>query len=100
MALYKTPLGRFRILAFLEGTSLLAILIVTMPLKYLANLPEPNQIVGMTHGLLFVLYCLYAVQLKIEQGWKTKTLLQALLASVIPGGTFYFDKRVLKNLDF
>ena len=43
----KTPLGRFHVLAFAEGASLILILLVTMPLKYLLNIPGPNSVVGM-----------------------------------------------------
>ena len=49
MDLMKTPLGRFRILAFMEGLSYLAILFITMPLKYLYEMPLPNLVVGMAH---------------------------------------------------
>ena len=92
--LLKTRIGRLRILAFAEGTSLLAILFVTMPLKYGFDMPGPNMVVGLVHGLLFVLYCLFVVQVKIEHDWSTKTLLLALLASVIPFGTFWADAKI------
>ncbi len=97
LELLKTQLGRLRILAFAEGTSFLLILFVTMPLKYIYDMPGPNQIVGMIHGLLFVLYCLLVIQVKIEHNWNTKMLLLALLASVIPFGTFWADKRLFRE---
>lgn len=37
--LFRTQIGRFRIIAFTEGVSFLLILFVTMPLKYLLGMP-------------------------------------------------------------
>ncbi len=94
--LIKTNLGRFRMLAFAEGVSFLIILFITMPLKYVFDNPMPNKIFGMAHGLLFVLYLLWAVQLKIEEGWSIKKLALAILASIVPFGTFWADKQLLR----
>lgn len=96
MELIKTQIGRLRILAFMEGVSFLLILFVTMPLKYLLHLPGPNYFFGMVHGLLFVLYVMAVVQVKIEQNWGLKKTFLALLASVIPFGTFWADHKLFK----
>ena len=55
--LLKTPLGRLRIVAFVEGCSYL-LLGITMVLKYRFSMPRPNYVVGMAHGVLFVLLVL------------------------------------------
>ena len=95
--LFKTQLGRLRILAFVEGISFLLILFVTMPLKYVFSMPQPNKVSGMVHGLLFVLYIFAVIQVKIEQNWGWKKLTLALLASIIPFGTFWADKKLFQN---
>lgn len=92
--LFKTEIGRLRIMAFFEGVSLLLIIFVTMPLKYLADMPEPNMYIGMSHGILFLLYILAVIRVKIEYDWSFKTMLWAFLASVVPFGTFIADKRI------
>jgi integral membrane protein len=51
--LLKTALGRLRIVAFIEGCSYL-LLGFTMILKYKFSIPQPNYIVGLAHGILFV----------------------------------------------
>ncbi|MFN3316530.1 MAG: DUF3817 domain-containing protein, partial [Raineya sp.] len=43
----------FRKVAFAEGISYL-LFALTMPLKYIFKIPEPNYVVGLAHGLLFV----------------------------------------------
>jgi integral membrane protein len=96
MSLINTQLGRLRLVAFAEGVSFLILLFITMPLKYLFQLPEPNLFFGMAHGLLFVLYVLAVVQITIEKSWNMKKMFLALLASVIPFGTFWADKKLFK----
>ncbi|MEZ4904566.1 MAG: DUF3817 domain-containing protein [Spirosomataceae bacterium] len=95
--LFKTQIGRLRILAFVEGISFLIILFVTMPLKYYAAMPQPNKIFGMAHGLLFILYVLaHIIQSKIEYNWPMKKTFLALLASIIPFGTFWADAKLFR----
>ena len=97
LTLLKTQIGRLRILAFIEGSSFLVILFITMPLKYGFNIPEPNKYFGMLHGVLFILYLLWVLLVKIEQNWTLKTMLLAMLASVVPFGTFWADKKLFKT---
>lgn len=87
----------FRGISFLEGVSLLILLFIAMPIKYVWGNPEYVRIVGMAHGLLFVVYVLLAIMHKFELDWKIKTLGIVLLASVIPFGTFYIDKKYLRK---
>lgn len=87
----------FRGISLLEGLSLLALLFIAMPLKYIWGNPEYVRIIGMAHGLLFVAYVLFAIMTKFELNWKIKTLFIVFAASVIPFGTFYVDKKYLSN---
>ncbi|MBL7805454.1 MAG: DUF3817 domain-containing protein [Saprospiraceae bacterium] len=95
--LLQTQIGRLRVLAFAEGVSFLVILFVTMPLKYLYHMPDPNKFFGLVHGLLFVLYVLAVMQIKVEQDWPAKKTFWALLASIIPFGTFWADKKLFQT---
>ena len=90
-------LRKFRILAFVEGVSCIVNLSITMPLKSWYDLPGPNKVLGMVHGLLFLGYCAYALQLKWERGWSTVKLLLLWLASVVPFGTFVADYKLLRE---
>ncbi|WP_062057619.1 DUF3817 domain-containing protein [Aquimarina longa] len=90
-------ISSFRIISYLEGISYLLILFVTMPLKYMFEYPEPNQVIGMAHGFLFLIYIVFAILVKYEKNWNSKTLAIVLLCSVIPFGTFWMDKKYLKQ---
>lgn len=97
LSLLKSSLGRLRIVAFLEGVSLLLLLGIAMPLKYMAGLPEAVRIVGMAHGVLFVLYVLLVAQVAIERSWSWKKAILSILASIVPFGTFYADAKWFKE---
>ncbi|WP_181956082.1 DUF3817 domain-containing protein [Dyadobacter psychrotolerans] len=92
-SLLKTSLGRLRIVAVLEGISFLVLLGIAMPLKYMAGIPQAVRIVGMAHGVLFVLYVLLLLQVAIERSWSWKKSILAFIASFIPFGTFYADAK-------
>ncbi|WP_339610924.1 DUF3817 domain-containing protein [uncultured Planktosalinus sp.] len=83
----------FKITALWEGVSLLVLLFIAMPLKYLLNQPEMVSIVGMIHGILFLAYVVLAFMVYNELNWNFKTLFIVLFASVIPFGTFYIEKK-------
>ena len=93
-----TPLGRLRLLGFLEGTSLLILLFIAMPIKYMLDNPLMVKIVGQIHGILFILFVLQTIQTSIEYRWKfTSVTWKVLLASFIPFGTFYVDSKILSK---
>jgi integral membrane protein len=94
-----TRLGRLKLVALLEGISLLVLLFVAMPLKYIWGKPWLVQNIGMIHGLLFILYVLQVIQAKVELGWHTGKTLLALTLSVVPLGTFYVTERMLPKLN-
>lgn len=83
----------FKFLAIAEGISFLLILFITMPLKYIFHMPMPNKIVGMLHGFLFIAYVVMVFMVKDHFKWDTKKTIMALLASIIPFGTFYIEKK-------
>lgn len=87
-----THLGRFRLIALLEGISFLILLFVAMPLKYFAGFPEAVASVGMAHGVLFIAYMLLLVVVKEDQKWGLVLFAKSALVSFVPFGTFYADK--------
>ncbi len=96
MELLRTSIGRLRIVGFFEGVSFLVLLLIAMPLKYMFDMPAAVKTVGMAHGILFILYIFGVVQVKIERGWNFRKTLIALVASVVPLGTFYADAKLFK----
>lgn len=85
----------FKKLAIAEGISFLIILGITMPLKYIMNYGMPNKIIGMIHGALFIYYVIAVFLVKNQFKWNAKETFIALLASIIPFGTFYVEKKMI-----
>jgi integral membrane protein len=83
--------------ALAEGVSFLTLLFVAMPMKYFLGMPEVVRVVGSIHGVLFILYVGLLAMLHVKQRWAFTFSLYALLASVIPFGTFLLDKQLRKK---
>lgn len=89
-------LKQLRVLAILEGISYISFGL-TMPLKYLMDIKEPNFIVGMIHGVLFIAYCIWVILNHFSLKWTLKQTAILLVASLIPFMTFWADKRILSQ---
>jgi integral membrane protein len=83
-----------RLLALIEGVSLLLLLGVAMPLKYLADLPMAVKITGWTHGLLFVALCFVLLSVTLEKRWPLGRAVLVFLAALLPFGPFVIDRRL------
>lgn len=98
--LWNSNLGRLRIIGWLEGISLLLLVFVAVPLKYIARLPQLSEIMGPVHGALFLLFVFNALGVGVEQRWSFKAVTaKVLLACIVPFGTFYIDKHILSKID-
>jgi integral membrane protein len=96
--LLLTALGRLRVVGFLEGVSFVLLVGLAMPLKYFAGEPGAVRVVGMAHGILFLLYLLALFLASVEYGWKWRRIALLFVASLLPFGPFVVDARVLKKL--
>ena len=84
----------FRMTALAEGVSFLILLCIAMPMKYFMGMPEVVRVVGSIHGVLFLLYVGLLATLHMRQRWPVMFSLYALIAAVIPFGTFVLDKHL------
>jgi len=91
-----STIGRFRLVAILEGVSFLVLLGIAMPLKYFADMPLAVKYIGWVHGLLFVLFIVLLLKVSTLYKWGLGKVMAAFIASILPFGTFILDKK-LKN---
>jgi len=95
----KSKIGRLRLLGILEGVSLLVLLGIAVPMKYVAGNPELVKAIGPIHGVLFLLFVFNTLSVGIEYKWKfSTTTWKVLLACIIPFGTFYVDRSILSRM--
>ncbi len=85
-----SPSRALRFAAYAEGTTLLALVFIGMPLKHAFGIGLPNLILGPLHG--FVLFGYAGVLL--AEWYRARPALDwvvlAAIASLLPGGTFWF----------
>lgn len=90
----KSAIPLLRKVGLLEGISLLVLLFIAMPLKYIWGEPAAVKIVGWAHGALFVLFMLLVLRVYDQRGWPFKKVVFAFIAAFLPFGTFVFDKHL------
>lgn len=93
----SSALARFKFIGMLEGASFLILLLIGMPLKYIAKMPEAVYITGSLHGFLFVVYIIALLLAWNKEKWPFKTAFFAGAASVLPLGPFVFDRWLEKQ---
>ena len=86
----------FRFISFFEGISFLFLIVIAVPIKYFDGNEFYVKLLGMPHGILFVLYIVLLVFIKKQMKWNFKITGIVAIASIIPFGTFYVDKKYLR----
>jgi integral membrane protein len=90
-------LTRYRTLAYVVGVMLLVLVLVAMPLKYLAGMPGPVAVVGTAHGFLYAVYLLTAFDLALRARWTAKGTVLVLLAGTVPFLSFVAERIVTRK---
>ena len=89
----------FKFIAIAEGISYLVLFFNMLVIKRLN--PELYKSllypIGMAHGLLFISYVILAFIIWKNQQWTIKEFLIVQIASFLPFGTFYIEKKYLKH---
>ena len=77
-----SSIGRLRIISIVEGISFLVLVLVAMPMKYIWGMPNAVTVVGMVHGILFLLFCVALVNAVLVARWRLKPPLLIFLAGI------------------
>ncbi|MBA3666053.1 MAG: DUF3817 domain-containing protein [Bacteroidetes bacterium] len=96
-SLTQTVMGRFRLVAIMEGISYLILLCIAMPLKYMAGYKPGVLYVGWVHGVLFITFMLMLALVWIRYKWSFAKVMFAFIMSLVPFGTFMLDKKLRKE---
>ena len=90
-------LTRYRIIAWIVGVCLLTLVLVGMPLKYLADNDTVVAIVGPVHGFLFMAYLVLAFDLARRAKWELPRMLLVMAAGTIPFFSFWAERKVSRD---
>lgn len=93
----KSSIWWLRIIGIAEGISLLVLLCIAMPLKYIAGIPEAVKYTGWMHGLLFISFLIVVMFVYYKKNWPFTRVIIAFIAAFLPFGTFAFDKWLRKT---
>jgi integral membrane protein len=91
-------LQRYRVMANVVGVLLILLVVVAVPLKYLAGIPGPVTVLGTAHGWLYALFFLSAVDLALRAKWTLKGAVVALVLGTIPFLSFVAERSVTRKM--
>ena len=84
--------------AWATGVALLLLVLVAMPLKYLADSATMVRIVAPVHGWLYVGYVVTAFVVAYRLRWSPGRTVLLLLAGTVPFMSFVAERRVLRQV--
>jgi integral membrane protein len=90
-------LTRYRIIAWIVGVVLIALVVVGMPLKYLGDNDSVVAAVGPAHGFLFMVYVALTFDLGRRARWPLGRMLLVMLAGTIPFLSFWAERKVTRS---
>lgn len=96
---FRTSIGRLRIIAWLEGLSLLLLVFLAVPVKYIYGNDQLTRMLGPVHGALFLVFVFNAISVAVQYRWSFRyRTWKVLLACLVPFGTFYVDRKILSKI--
>jgi len=90
-------LQKMRVISVIEGSTLLLLLGVAVPLKHIFGIPTATAIVGPIHGIAFALYIWALVQTVSAGEWTGGEIARMVLAAFIPLGTFLNERALARR---
>lgn len=94
----RGALLRYRIMAYLVGTLLVVLVVVGVPLKYLAGNGLVVTLTGVPHGWLYMVLLITAYDLGRRVHWPWGRLLVIALAGTVPFLSFWAEYSARKDV--
>lgn len=95
----RSVLTRYRVMAYVTAVMLL-ILCLCMVFKYGFDKGEGlTLVVSQIHGVLYIVYLLFAFDLGSKAKWPIGKLLWVLIAGTIPTAAFFVERTVVREVE-
>lgn len=109
----KPLLNAYRVLATVVGLSIITLVVIGVPLKYVHTiwpsvLPEGstgwqlgsdiNLYLGTAHGFIYMLFVLVAFMLALRARWPVVFTVVTLLCGTIPFLSFWAERRAIRKV--
>ena len=85
-------LTRYRVMAWIVGVLLIALILVAVPLKYLGGIEGPVTVLGTLHGWLYFVFFLTACDLALRARWTLRGTVLVLVAGTVPILSFVAER--------
>ena len=95
----RSLLIRYRVMAFTTATLLIILVFIGLPLQFAAGHPGVANVVGTTHGILYIVYLFVAFQLTRSLGISKWQMALVLLAGTIPFCAFVAERKMTKRFE-
>ncbi|MEU2154159.1 DUF3817 domain-containing protein [Streptomyces sp. NPDC019396] len=95
----KSVLTRYRVMAYVTAVMLL-VLCTCMVFKYGFDMGEDVTFaVSQIHGILYIIYLIFAFDLGSKAKWPFGKLLWVLLSGTIPTAAFFVERNVVREVE-
>ncbi|MFE3327472.1 DUF3817 domain-containing protein [Streptomyces sp. NPDC059176] len=95
----KSVLTRYRVMAYVTAVMLL-ILCGCMVAKYgFGEGEDLTLMVSQVHGVLFIIYLIFAFDLGSKAKWPFGKLLWVLVSGTIPTAAFFVERKVVREVE-
>lgn len=85
--------ARFRIVAFAEAATYLALLLAVVVYRVLDG-PDLVSALGPIHGIIFLVYLVLVLKVREEQAWTLGQTILVVVAAAIPLGGFFVGRHL------
>ncbi|WP_457622532.1 DUF3817 domain-containing protein [Persephonella sp.] len=90
----KSTLRKLTVISILEGISLVILLFVAMPLKYIGGYKIATLIVGSAHGILWLAFLYVLNEARIKNLLNRTEVIKFFILSVVPFGFIPMKKSI------
>jgi integral membrane protein len=102
----RGPLTRYRVMATVVGVLLIVLILIGVPLKYLASDGSGAQhlgewittYLGIAHGWLYMIFLVTAFWLSRKARWDLPFTIVTLLCGTIPIASFWAEHRATRRV--
>lgn len=96
----KNALSRYRAMSIICGTTLLILIFIYMPAKYIFKSFDENSrwvLFSFIHGYLYIVYMLTVLQVGVQKAMSLKRMALLILAGTIPFASFIAERKIVKQ---
>jgi integral membrane protein len=92
----KTPLGRYRLMAYVVGTLLIVLVFIGVPLRYAGGIDVIAKYVGMLHGFLYLVYLVTCLELVLRYRLNVVRFVLMAAAGFVPFLSFVMERKTVE----